>query len=93
MTVDQAKEILKRPKFGDPQQIEALQRLRDADKEESLRTRLFGKVFLCSECGMGNRTNECWQCQGIALPVTKELLASWDLDILEGVTEDLDNDL
>jgi hypothetical protein len=89
MTIDQAKKILEKPRFGDPDQIAALQRLRDAEKEEVLRTRLFGRVFLCSDCGMGNKTKECWQCGADAIPVSKELLASWDLDILEGVEEDL----
>jgi len=90
MTIEQAKEILKRPKFGDPQQLEALQRLRDAGKEEELRARLLGKVMLCSECGMGNRTKKCWQCGGEAVAVTKQLLESWDLNILEGVAEDIE---
>ena len=97
MTIEQAKEILKHPKFGDPQQLEALQRLRDAGKEEELRARLWNRFSMephCSIClncaSVDEADGKCTRCGCNSFPITRKLLDSWDLDILEAVAEEIE---
>lgn len=90
MTVDQAKAILARPKFGDPLCIEAAERLRDEVEAGRLRTILIGKWLDCIMCGYRG-DKDCPMCKGEGKHVIgKELADSWDLDILQGVMEELE---
>jgi len=88
MTVSQAKAILQKPKFGDPQCLAAMKCLADEEKAEALRTKLIGKRISCGACGgTGDRCKVC-AADGTVL-ITQEWAAKCDLDILESMEEDL----
>lgn len=89
MTVDQAKLILSKPKFGDPLCIEAIQRLEDEVEAKRLRLIVTGKTLQCIMCGYRG-DKDCPMCKGAGEhKISKELAESWDLDILQDVMEEL----
>lgn len=89
MKIEEARRILERPKFGDPQCIEAAQRLRDAEEEKRLRVLLIGKFLDCIMCSYRG-DQDCPMCKGAGKHIiSNELAESWDLDILEQVAEEL----
>lgn len=86
MTKAQAEEILQSPKFGDALCIEAAERLRREDRIQELRARVVGKKINCGPCG----GDGCEYCDKTGLmTITLELADSWDLDIIEGVWEEI----
>lgn len=87
MTLAEAKEVLTKPKFGDPRCIEAANVLRDEAVAVELRKQVIGKRVFCGPCG--GKPGGCKYCEDGAVTITKELAATWDRDILEGVLEDI----
>lgn len=75
MTVAQAKEILKEPRFGDSRCIEAVQRLKDETEERRLRLLVTGKTLQCIMCSYRG-DKDCPICKGAgehAIPKEREL--------------------
>ncbi len=87
MTLEAAREILTKPKFGDPRCIEAANTLRDEAVAVDLRKQVIGREVFCGACG--GKPGGCAGCHDGAVTITKELAASWDRNILEGVLEDM----
>jgi hypothetical protein len=86
MTKQQAEEILKAPKFGDPDCIAAARRMADEPEVLRLRSRLSsgGIYVVCGACG-----GDCSLCNVCgaagAIEITRELADSWELDTLREV--------
>ena len=86
MTLDYAKRILEHPKFGDPACIAARERLDREPECQRLRALVFGRSITCGPCGGGG----CKMCHSMGFQIIgKSLAESWDLDILQGVAEEL----
>lgn len=90
VTVAQAKDILKAPRFGDPRCLEAMKRIRDEEKAEGLRTKLIGKRIPCGACGgTGDRCDLC-AADGTVL-ITQEWAAKMPLDVIESIIEEMEH--
>ncbi len=81
MTLEAAREILTKPKFGDPLCIEAANTLRDEAVAVELRKKVIGKEIACGPCG--GKPGGCECCFDGVMTITAKLAASWDRDILE----------
>lgn len=88
VALEEARQILTRPKFGDTRCIEAANLLRDEAQAAELRPRVIGRRITCGPCG-GRPGAGCMFCKDGLFTITAELAASWDLDIIEGVLEEL----
>lgn len=100
MTEWEARELLKKPIFGDDKCIKAKKFLFRLEKEKELREALLGKEVLCPCCnGAGsigclcNCDHECPTCGGNSGPkgltLTQEFLEDMDLDLLEEFSEEI----
>jgi hypothetical protein len=84
-----AQKVLQSPRFGDPECIEAVQRLADEPRVQRLRTLLAGKYHTCPACG--NDGGNCTVCENDGrIEITKALVDTWEIDILLAVVEELD---
>ena len=89
MTLEEAKRIVSKPKFGDPQCLEAKRILDDEARAEILRPKLIGKMLDCIFCSYRG-DKDCPMCKGAGKHViSKQLADSWYIDILEQVAEEI----
>jgi len=89
VTLEQAKAILQKPKFGDPQCLAAMKRLDDECKAEALHARVVGKRVVCGACD--GTSDGCKVCaaDGTVL-ITKEWADKCSLDVLESMVEEIE---
>ena len=88
MTYEQAQEILKVPKFGDPLHIEAVARVEAEPELNRMRAFLIGKGVACWACN--GRADNCKVCRPDGtVEITPELVMSWDEDALASVYEEV----
>lgn len=88
MTLAEAQEILKHPKFGDTRHIAAVQRMAEQPEIDRLKKWLLGKMHPCLACGASYSGCDC--CKQGKILITQGLVASWDnLEMLKMVAEDV----
>jgi hypothetical protein len=89
MTKSQAEKLLKKPRFGDPECIKAVERLEQEPEIKWLRKLLVGKYTTCPACG--DDSSMCDVCKNDGrVQITKQLANSWDLDILRDVAREME---
>lgn len=88
MTKSQAEEILKTPKFGDPNCIEAVEYLKREERADGLRKQLLGKSIVCGLCsGTADNCKVCGPDGTVVL--TKEWLRLMDVSAVESCAAEL----
>lgn len=88
MTKSQAEEILKTPKFGNPNCIEAIEHLKREERADGLRKQLLGKSIVCGPCsGTADNCKVCGPDGTVVL--TKEQLRLMDVSAVESCAEEL----
>ncbi len=88
MTKDYAEKVLANPRFGDPECIAAVNRLAQEPEVQRLRGLLVGRQMVCCLCD-GEGTN-CELCDPEGLmTLPRDLVDSWELDILQDVYEEI----
>ena len=87
MKLKDAQAILAHPKFGDPDCITAVERLKMEPEVQRLREALIGKKLLCWACEGRGKCNACGKAGKLTLDRTA--VNGWEMDLLEEVAEEL----
>lgn len=94
MTLQQARDILKSPKWGDPQALLAKAIVHDDVAAEKIRVRLIGRTIGCPLCGCRCTSPcTCKLCGGTgSVTIDRKLANGWDHDACLSVLEEYGDD-
>ena len=88
MTLTEAQEILKHPKFGDPEHIAAVERMEQQPEIERISKWLLGKYHPCFACGISYEGCDC--CKEGKVVITQQMIDGWqNLEMLKQVADDV----